>query len=470
MRSRRERARLPVLMFASLIAAVNGTLGAPLVPVIARSEHVSPETAQWTLTVTLIVGAVCTPVFGRLGDGRHPRRWLLVAMGLVAAGAALSAVAPNFEILLAGRALQGIAYGILPVCLSLLREVTPPEQLRPRVAALALTGATGLGLGYPLTATIAQVFGERAAFVFAVAFIILAALAVWLVLPSGGAVGHRPRLDLPGAVLLGACLATLLLAVSQGVSWGWTSVAVIGLLIASGALGWAWIARERRVPAPLVELRLLAHPAVLLANSSALLLGFAMFMGFSVITRLAQTPASTGYGLGVSLAVSGLLLSPMSIGSQASNRVSRLIARRFGMTAVLPLGAALAALPSLLLAFHHAHVWQLAVAMLLFGCGVGSTFVAMPALIVDGVPAHETGSATGFNSVLRMVGGAAGSAFSAVILGAYTSTGETYPRDAGYTIAFAVSAAACLTVLVGLLVMRQRTAVSAAKRATVSAS
>ena len=470
MSSRRERARLPVLMFASLVAAVNGTLGAPLVPVIARSEHVSPETAQWTLTVTLIVGAVCTPVFGRLGDGRHPRRWLLIAIGTVALGAAISAVAPTFEVLLAGRALQGVAYGTLPVCLSLLREFTPPEQLRARVAAVALTGTTGLGLGYPLTSTIAQLLGDRAAFVFAVLFIIPAAIAVRLVLPAGGQTGHRPRLDLPGAILLAMSLTALLLAVSQGVSWGWTSAAVVGLFAAAIALGVAWVVRERRVPAPLVELRLLAHPAVLLANSSALLLGFAMFMGFSVITRLAQTPASTGYGLGVSLAVSGLLLSPISVGSQASNRLSRVAARRFGMTAVLPMGAALATLPSLLLAFHHAHVWQLALAMLLFGCGVGSTFAAMPALIVEGVPPHETGSATGFNSVLRMVGGAAGSAFSAMILGAYTSVGEAYPRDAGYTAAFAVSAAACVTVLIGLLAVRQRASTSAAKRATVSAS
>lgn len=454
----RARALLPLLMYTTLLAAVVGSLGAPLVPTLAREQHVSLGTAQWALTVTLMVGSVATPVFGRLADGRRRRRWIVTALSVICAGAALSAIAPSFGVLLAGRALQGVSYGILAMALASIREHTPPGLLQSRVATLSITGATGLGVGYPLVAAITQYLGYREAFWFAVLFVLPAIPLLLAVLPRQTApIGDGSGgLDVGGALLLGGGLLAMLIVVSEGAAWGWTSTPVLILAAAAAAIGVGWVAHELRHPRPLVQLRLLRHRSVLVANVSAFSLGIVMFMGFSLITRLAQTPSSVSYGLGASLLVGGFVLSPLALGSQVSNRLARAAGRRYGMAAVLPAGAVVAAIPNLGLAVIHQHVWQMALAMLLFGAGVGSTFAAMPALIMEGAPPGETGSATSFNQVLRTVGGAVGSCLSAVILGAWTVAGGTYPAETGYTLAFALSGGGCLAVAAGLLLFARR--------------
>jgi MFS family permease len=466
----RERALLPVLVFCGLITAVNGTLGAPLIPTVAEDQHVTLGTAQWMLTVTLLVGAVSTPILGRLGDGPHRRRVMAGAMGAVLIGAAVSATSHAFPQLVVGRALMGLTYGILPMCIASAREHLPAEKVQRGVGALSVTGATGVGLGFPLTGLIAEYLDYHFAFWFAVVFIAPAIVAVLTVLPdeSGTAAAAKRKLDLVGAALLAAALCALLLAVSDGESWGWESARIVGLFVAAAVLFAVWAAHELRVDAPLIDLRVLSHRAVLTANVAAVLLGAAMYVGFSVINRLAQAPKSTGYGFGASLLVTGLVLAPLAIGSQLSSRLARVVARRLGMLAVLPMGALVIAITNFGLAADHVQLWELAVGMLLLGAGVGATFAAMPALIISGVPPEETGSATSFNQVLRSVGGAVGSALSGGILAAYTTSGHGFPSDDGYTVSFVVSAAGCLLVAVAIALVARRLHVQA-RGATASA-
>lgn len=443
-----------VLVFASLVTTVVSTLGAPLVPVLAAEQGVPLATGQWALTITLIVGAVATPVLGRLADGPHRRAWLLGVLTTVAVGCAISAVSSSFAVMLGGRALQGVGYGVMPICLAIARDLSPPSLISSRIAALSITGATGVGLGYALVGGITELFGYRAAFGFGTVVSIVATAAVAATIPK------RPRhtvadghgLDMPGAVMLVTGVSALLLGIGQGQHWGWSSTPVAGLLLFAAVLLAAWVRHELRVPRPLVNLRLMRHRSVLLANATAFLLGVTMFMGFAVITRLAQAPQPAG--LGASVFVAGLLLAPLALGSQASHRLARAAARRAGMAFVLPFGVAITVLPNLVLAIAHDHAWQLAAAMLLFGAGVGSTFAAMPVLIVEGVPHDETGSATSFNQLLRSIGGSTGSALSAVVLTAYTTTGDAFPRGEGYTMAFALSAIGCLAVFVALVAAR----------------
>jgi len=101
-----------VLIFIGLVVSVVGSLGAPLVPTVARASQVSLASAQWSLTITLLVGAVTTPILGRLGDGPHRRTALLAAIGAVVAGCALAALPLGFAALLTGRALQGVGLGL----------------------------------------------------------------------------------------------------------------------------------------------------------------------------------------------------------------------------------------------------------------------------------------------------------------------------------------------------------------------
>jgi MFS family permease len=449
----RARLVLPVLVYCGMCTAVISSLGVLLIPTIAAAQDVSLASAQWILTASLLVGAVATPVLGRCSDGPRRRLVLVAALAVVLAGSVLAATATTFPQLLAGRALQGVTYGIIPVTMSLAREYLPADRVRAGVAALSVTAATGIGLGYPVTGLIAEHLDFRVAFWAAVAFVLPGLLGALVVLPADPPASARlrptQRFDAAGALLLAAALSAGLLGLSQSARWGWGSTRILALLVGSAVLFAVWACWELRVPAPLIRLDLLRHGDVLLANVTALGLGIAMFVGFSAISRLAQTPESTGYGLGLSVFVAGCVILPLSIGSQVASRFARVVSARIGDTAMLPMGAVFVTVANAGLIARHERLWELLAAMALFGLGIGTAWASMPALIVAAVPGSEVGSATAFNTVLRTIGGSIGSAVTGAVLALHTGA-NGLPTDSGYRATFALSAAACGVVLVGL--------------------
>ncbi len=450
----RDRALLPVLVFAAMVVSIVGTVGSPLIPTIAEAQGVSLETAQWILTVTLLVGAVAVPVTGRLGDGPYRRGVILACLGLVVVGASISALAPSFLVLLVGRALQGMGQGLVPLTIATARGTLPEDRMRTAVAILSVSTAAGAGLGFPVSGAIGEALGYRAAFWFAALVAAAACTLVALVVPSAPKTAARP-LDVPGALLLSAALLSLLLAVSQGRAWGWTSAPVLGLLAAAPVLGAVWARWELRTEHPLVDLRLLRIRPVMAADVAAVLLGIGLYALFSLVNRYVQTPPEAGYGFGASLVVTGLTLTPLSIGSVLASRLGARLAPRLGPGRVLAIGALVAAADLTFLAFARSELWMIFAATAVAGVGIGLTFATMPALIVRSVPPSETGSAASLNQVLIVVGGATGSAASIALLGAFTVPGQALPPDHGYTVAFLAAAAVCVVAAaLSLLLMR----------------
>lgn len=432
------------LVFAGLTVSVMSTLGTPLIPTIAGEQHVSIDTAQWMLTVTLLVGAVATPVLGRLGDGPQRRKVLLFTLASTLVGSVVAATSQAFPQLLAGRALQGIGYGTVPLAIALVREHTAGERQRSAIATLSITVAVGAGLGFPVTGLIAQLLDFHAAFWFGAIFAAGSTLSVWLAVPRTTGPATPVSVDVPGALLLASGLAALLLAISQGESLGWGSAAVMLLFTAAFALLATWAGVELRTRDPLVDLRLVSQRAVLGANLAALLLAMGMYIAMSLVNRLMQTPESAGYGFGATLVTTGLMLLPLSIGSLVSQPITRRVIARYGIRVVLPVGALIVAATLLWLAVAHDRLFDVAIATALLGVGIGCSFAAMPALIVASVPPERTGSATSLNQVLRSVGGSLGSAVGVAILAAHHPAGLPFPQEGGYTVAFVAGAVICV--------------------------
>ena len=483
----RERFRLAVLVYCGLCTSIISSLGVLLIPTIGREQHVSLSSAQWVLTVNLLVGAISTPVMGRAADGRHPRRVLLSMLVGVLVGSVLCAVPGTFPQLLCGRALQGLTYGIIPVTMTLARRHLPADQVRRGVAALSVTAATGLGLGYPFTWIIAEHLDYRVAFWVAailsgsallVAPVFIpgnpsqrgarpdltgwllrtAALGSGVVVPGGpvaaperrvSAPAERSRFDVLGTLLLALGLGSGLLGLSESADWGWTSARVLGLLAVSFVMLVVWALWELHYDSPLVRLDLMRNPDIAVANLAGLGLGTSMYIGFAAVGQLAQTPRSTGYGLGLSVFVAGCVIMPLSIGSQLASRVSAALSSRVGPRTLLPIGALFVAAANMQLALAHGHLAELLIGMSLFGFGIGSTFAAMPGMIIGTVPTAEVGSATSFNQVLRTIGGSIGSAITGAVLAMHLRGGQ--PVDSGYRNTFALSAVICTVLLIALL-------------------
>ncbi|WP_435225744.1 MFS transporter [Streptomyces sp. Tue6028] len=446
---------LPSLMFTALSVSVISTLGAPMVPTIAREQHVSLSAAQWVLTSTLLAGTIAGPVLGRLGDGPRRRAALQGALVGVFGGSVLAATAPAFGLLLAGRALQGLGMGLMPLAITVAREYLPAERMRSGVSALSITTSVGAGLGYPVTGVIAQHLDYRAGFWFAALLSAAACAVVTLMVPVGSSVPRRP-LDVLGAVLLCSGLAAVLLALSQGVAWGLTSSATLGCLGVGVVVLTLWVVQALHSPHPLVDIRLIRNRAVLAANTTALLMGIGMYGVLSLINLYTQVPTGAGYGFHLSLASAGLVLMPLSLGSITANRAASALVSRIGLYRVLPLGALVVCVDLVLLALWRDHASILILGTFLLGNGVGAAYAVMPVLIVRRVPPSETGSATSFNQVLRTVGGSVGSAAISAIMLAYTPAHSDIPQGTAYTTAFLVTAAASFLGVVTAVVLPPR--------------
>jgi hypothetical protein len=247
-------------------------------------------------------------------------------------------------------------------------------------------------------------------------------------------------MDTPGAVLLGAGLMSLLVAVSEGQSWGWGGPRVATLLVLAVVFFSLWLRREAATRYPLVQVKLLRHRALIVTNVAGFLISLWQYLFMPLLVNLVQTPKSTGYGLGSTVLVAGAVLVPFSILSGGVSPITAVLGSRLGMHRVVPIGALFMALAPMVFAVSGGSLLLCFVVMGIAGIGAGLSNAAIPGIIVRAVPAAETGSALAFNLVVRFVGFAMGSALSSSILAGYTSPGHTFPRPTGFVLAMYISA------------------------------
>jgi MFS family permease len=444
---RRSRLLQPTLILVGLIVAVLSSLGAPLIPSIAADSHVSLSTATWLLTITMLTGALSTPVLGKLSDGPHQKRVIIFSLAVVLAGSVLAALTSTFVLLVVARGLQGLGLGLLPVTMAIARRHLPGVEAARAIALLSVTAAVGVGLGYPVTGLLAEVSDYHLAFWFGAFVVGLAFVASLIVLPGKSPVATKP-FDVVGASLLTIAVTALIVMLSEASDWGWTSVPTMGLFAIAVVFAAIWARYELRIAHPIVELRQARHRMVLTADLAGLLMSVAMYLYLPIIVEFIQIPRSSGYGFGVSVVVAGCSLIPLSVGTYLSSRLAVSYERRFGRRSVIPFGAVLFAISIVWFALEHGSLWKAFVSTGVAGIGVGFTFAAMPGYIVRTVAAHETGSAMGFYQILRSIGLAMGSAISAVVLAAYTPTGSLLPSVDGFRMAMLLGAGLCLATAV----------------------
>ncbi|WP_033320489.1 MFS transporter [Streptomyces yerevanensis] len=457
--SQRSNAVVAVLAFAGIVVALMQTLIIPIVPELPRLLDASASNTAWAVTATLLAAAVATPVVGRLGDMYGKRRMLLVSIVLLIAGSVVAALSDSVIPMIAGRALQGLAAGVIPLGISIMRDVLPAERLAGSTALMSASLGVGGALGLPSAAFIADNFDWHILF-WTSAALGAVALALVLVLVPESKVRTGGRFDFIGSFGMATGLVSLLLAISKGGDWGWTSATTLGLLAFAVVvlLVWGWY--ELRTAQPLVDLRTTARRQVLFTNLASVAFGFSMFAMSLVLPQVLQLPEATGYGLGKSMLMVGLVLAPQGLVMMVMSAVSASVTKAKGPKTTLMLGAVIVAAGYSLSLVMMSEIWQIVLIACVIGAGVGFAYGAMPALIMGAVPPSETAAANSLNTLMRSIGTSVASAIAGVILAQMTTDfgGFPLPSENGFKVVMAIGAgAAVLAFFVASFIPRQGT-------------
>jgi MFS family permease len=431
-----------VIGFCALIATTSYLMVFTLLGQIGEAFHASASSVDWIAIATLIVGTMSSALFPALGTHLGHRRLIVLAMGCLAAGSLVSAVAPDIAVMFCGRILAAFGLAAVVTGVAILRRHLPDRALLGALSVIAgfegLAAATGFGVGGIVESLFAADW--RAVFwILALVAAFGAGLAA-LVVPDGDGASTR-RLDLRGAVLLCSALVALMLPITEASSWGWDSPGVIVLFAIGAVLLAGWCVTELRSKAPLVELRVLARPSVAIA-----VLLFAAFGGTVGIINITvpsflEAPLRAGYGFGDSVLQSGLIMLPFAAAITVAGYSSRWLARRATPRSIAMASMALELAAMALLAGFHQSLAEVVPEVALFGLGHGGMIFATYAIVTRGAPRNDAGSVAGLAGASSGVGGAIVTALATALLVSRLLAPGSLPAASGYAHAWLLGAA-----------------------------
>ncbi|MEN3283319.1 MAG: hypothetical protein V7607_4459 [Solirubrobacteraceae bacterium] len=435
-----------------------------------RDFGASASDIAWMVTAYLLVASIATPIFGRLGDMFGKQRLLAISLGCFAVGSVVCAVAGSLSLMIVGRGLQGLGGGVFPLCFGVVRDEFPKDKVPTGIALLGAIAAIGSSIGLPLGGVLTDGPGYHSIFVVAAIMGVLATVTTVLLVPKSP-IRTPGRVDIVGAAILGVALAALLVAISRGADWGWGSTRTAALLLV-GVNGLGLFAfAQRRTREPLVNMRTFVRRPVLTTNIATLLIGSAMISTFVLVPQLGELPKGGEIGFGLSATEAGLLLAPGGLASLLVAPFVGRIGERRGSKAPFLAGCLVVAGALLGLALAHDTVALVILWSCLVSAGSGAAFAAIPNLIVTAVSARETGEATGVNTIMRNVGSAIGAQIAGSLLATHVLA-SGLPQNAGFEIAFLISAGGAIVAALSVLLIPGRSRESAVEmrpQAAVSA-
>ncbi|MGH3586666.1 MAG: MFS transporter [Pseudonocardia sp.] len=401
-----------VVLVVGMVASINLA-----VPLLAGSAlHPSASTLVWIVDTYVIFFACLVIPGGAAGDRFGRKGVLLTGLGLFAAGALLSAIAPNVPLLLAGRAITGVgAAAVLPNTLAVLLHAVPADRRGATIATWAsMTGIGGvvgnLGGGAVLS-------GGSWRWLFLVAVPIALALAALVGLVAPVTPRHDRRLDPLGTVLLVGASVALLLGIVEGPEAGWGSTLVVAGFACAGVLFAVWVVVELKVEHPLLDPRLFRVAGLRSACLGMTAIFFGMFALFYVNASFLQ------YGMGFSVLLTGLGIIPLTVPIIVGARYVGPLSRRIGLDATIALAFALVGGGLLGLSTSGPQTPYTGYGMWLVMTGIGVT-LALPTLsaaIAGSLPQAQAGVGAGLQATTREFGSALGVA----VIGTVLTTGFT---------------------------------------------
>jgi EmrB/QacA subfamily drug resistance transporter len=407
---RRRWITLVVVGLAQLMVVLDATVVNIALPSAQIDLGFSDGDRQWIITAYSLAFGSLLLLGGRLSDLMGRKRTFIIGLVGFAVASALGGAAGSFELLVAARALQG-AFGALlaPTALAVLTTtfVIPKERARAFGVFGAIAGAGG-AVGLLLGGVLTEALDWRWNLYINVAIAAIALVGALLFVPVIARSGPRPKLDIPGTVLVSAALFALVFGFSNAETEGWDAPLTWGMLAGSVVLLVAFVVWQRRAAHPLLPLSIILDRNRGAAYSSVLIAGAGMFGIFLFVTYYLQAT------LGYSPIQTGLSFLPMiAMLVLAAQLGTNLLVPRLGPKIMVPAGMVIAVIGMLLLTRldeNSAYAPSVLVPLMIVGFAMGTIMPASMQTATLGVDRQFAGVASAMVNTSQQVGGSIGTA------------------------------------------------------------
>ena len=434
----------------TFMSALDGSVVNAILPVLRESLRTDIATAEWVVTVYLLVVSGLLLGFGRVGDVRGHKSVYLWGVGGFVASSALCGLAPSAEWLIAFRALQAISASMqFANSPAILTKTFPPRQRGQALGLQATMTYLGLTVGPSLGGFLAQHWTWRAVFYINVPVGAVALLLSYRHIAHDTPERVEAGFDWSGAATFFAGLLALLLGLNQGHAWGWSSPATLGLIGAAVVLLGVFLRIERRASRPMLDLSLFSRPAFAGATASAVVnyicvYGILFLVPFYLIEGRGLLPARTG-----------LLLTAQPLVMMFVAPLAGTISDRIGTRIPAMAGMALLAVGLFLLSRLGPSTPLPRVALDLAVCGLGTGIFIAPnnSALMGAAPANRQGIAAGVLATARNAGMVLGVGLAGAILTTVLHTGGpgalVRAVDLGFAVTAIFAAAGVATAAIG---------------------
>jgi EmrB/QacA subfamily drug resistance transporter len=452
---------LVIVCLAQFMVVLDATVVNIALPSIQHGLSFSDANLQWVVNAYTLVFGGFLLLGGRAADLLGRKRLFIAGVVVFTLASLLNGLAQSSSMLIAGRALQGLGGALVsPAALSILMTSFPGNQERTKAlgvwsAIVAGGAAAGLLLGGVLTDLLSW---EWVFFVNVPVGVLAIAAALRFVPESRDEQAHR-TFDLAGALTVTGGLMVLVYAIVKAQTFGWGSTRTLAMLAAAALLLAAFVAIERRSVAPLVRLSIFRTRTLTAANVALMLVGSGMFSMFFFASLYVQEL------LGYSPLKAGLAFLPVTAGIMIGAGIAQAAIRRFGPRPVPVVGLLLATFGMVWLTalpVHGSYVSDLLAGLFPMSLGMGLTFVPVTLLATAGVPAEDSGLASGLLNTSQQVGGALGLAILSTLAANHTTSlltsGTARPLAllGGWHVAFTGGAVVLALAALSLVVLLRR--------------
>jgi len=469
---------LAILSSLGIIAMSAETMILPAIPDFIEDLDISYEDSSWILAAFLVMGAVMTPIAGRLSDIYGKKKMLLIILGVYTLGLLLGALATNFFSIVIARAIQGIGISMFPISFGIIRDKFPPEKLSIAQGIFSSTLSGGAIIGLILGGSIIENFGWQATFLFIIplAITLFAIISKFVYVreqeqhlvsnkasefccrfihvrkdilltenitttdssSNNNNTDNRKRLsnsiDIKGAITLAVTIISFLITLQflekKGLNNNLIEI-IIFSTIALVSLFLFIVIIEKKTPFPLIDFRLLTNKTIVYANIINMTVGItALMVVYQSIPILIRSPQPVGFG-GDASEIANVQIPYMAI-SLIFSITSGFVVSKFGNLRPTTLGTIITTIGFFILLLFHSTAASIAAVLVLIAVGLALMQIGSVNVVLTSTPRRLSGISLGMNLLIYLIGSSVGP----VIAGIYLQTNQVFVASRGIFASF----------------------------------